>query len=136
MRLVPDTNVILSALLWGGKPFALLQAEIDGRATLCTSDAIIGELRQVLSRNKFDRQIAAARSSVDELVSQFCLLVRFVVPAPLSGVAPDPDDDVIIATAIAAQADAVVTGDKPLLALGAYQGVRIMTVDDVLKELV
>jgi uncharacterized protein len=135
MRWVPDTNVILSALFWGGKPYALLQAGVEGRATLYTSDPIIAELRSVLARSKFARHITTSGTSIETLVSQYCLLTQFVVPIPLTGIAPDPDDDIIIATAIAAQADAVITGDKPLLSLGVYQGVRMMTVSDALTAL-
>ncbi len=55
---------------------------------------------------------------------------------PISGIAPDPDDDVVIGTALAAQAQWVVTGDKPLLSVSEYQGVRIVQVSEAVQLLV
>lgn len=50
-------------------------------------------------------------------------------------IAPDPDDDAVIGTALAAKADLIVTGDRPLLLVTAYQGVRIISVSDAVRAI-
>lgn len=111
MRLVLDTNVVASAVLWGGMPRQLLLAE----------------LTDILGRRKFDKKIAASALTVDQIVDRYAALAALVRPTPTPRITPDPDDDVVIGTALAAQADLIVTGDKPLLSVTEYQGVRTST---------
>jgi len=66
-------------------------------------------------------------------VDRYAALAALVRPSPISRIAPDPDDDAVIATALAAKADWVVTGDKPLLSVTEYQGVRIVGVSQALQ---
>jgi uncharacterized protein len=133
VRLVLDTNVVASALLWGGTPRMVLQAARDKRVRLFTSTALLTELTDVLGRRKFDRKIAASALTVDQIVDRYVALATPVQPAPTPRVAPDPDDDVVIGTALAAKADGIVTGDKALLSVAAYQGVRIIGVAQALQ---
>ena len=128
MRLVLDTNVVASALLWGGVPLVLLQAGRDKRVELFTSLALLGELTDILGRRKFEKKIAASTLTIDQLVDRYAALAALVRPAPTPRIAPDPDDDVVIGTALAAKAELVITGDKPLLAVADYRGVRIVGV--------
>lgn len=133
MRLVLDTNVVASAVLWGGLPRLLLQAGREKRVELFTSAALLAELTDILGRRKFDKKIAASTLTVDQLVDRYAALAALVRPAPTPRIAPDPDDDVVIGTALAAKADLVVTGDKPLLSVANYQGVRIVGVSQALQ---
>lgn len=135
MRVVLDTNVVASAMLWGGKPLLLLRAAHEKRVTLFTSTAMLAELTDVLGRQKFKRKIAASKLSVDELVDRYTDLTAVVRPSHASGIAPDPDDDVVIATALAAQAALIVTGDKPLLSVIEHQGVHIVGVSEALQKI-
>ena len=128
MRLVLDTNVVASAILWGGVPRLLLQAGREKRVELFTSAALLAELTDILGRRKFDKKIAASTLTVDQLVDRYAALVALMRPAPTPRVAPDPDDDVVIGTALAAKADLIVTGDKALLSVAEYQGIRIVSV--------
>jgi putative PIN family toxin of toxin-antitoxin system len=57
MQAVLDTNVVVSALIWGGTPFKLLQAATDGYLTLYTSPALLAELREVLTRDHLARRL-------------------------------------------------------------------------------
>lgn len=136
IRLVLDTNVVASAMLWGGTPLVLLQAAREQRALLFTSTALLAELTDILSRAKFDKKIAASTLTVDQLVDRYADLTTLVRPTPISGIAPDPDDDVVIGTALAAQAQWVVTGDKLLLSVSEYQGVRVVPVTEAVQLLV
>ena len=128
MRLVLDTNVVTSALFWNGTPRWLLQMARDKRIELFTSTPLLAELTNVLWREKFDRKIAAAMFTIDQLVDRYAELAALVRPAPIPRVTPDPDDDVVLGTALAAKADCVVTGDRTFLAVREYQGVRIVSV--------
>lgn len=129
MRLVLDTNVVASALLWGGTPRTLLQAARDKRATLFTSTPLLAELTDILGRSKFVQKIAASALSLDQLVDGYAALASMVRPTPIPRTAPDPDDDAVLATALAASAEAIVSGDrKHLLVLQTFQGIPIISV--------
>jgi len=76
MRLVLDTNVVASGLLWGGTPRLLLTAGRELRVVLFTSLPLIAELAEILARKKFERKIAASRLSINELVAVRPITVR------------------------------------------------------------
>jgi putative PIN family toxin of toxin-antitoxin system len=132
MRLVLDTNVVASALLWDGSPRQLLRAGRGGDAILFTSAPLLAELTDILSRPKFAKKIAASLLSVDQLVDLYAELVALVRPTPVPRLAPDPDDDVVIGTALAAKAKFIVTGDRALLSVAEYEGGRIISVTEAL----
>lgn len=136
MRLVLDTNVVASAMPWGGSPKLLLQARRERRVELYTSTPLLAELTDILGRNKFEKKIAASLLTVDQLVDRYTELAQVVRPTPTPRIVSDPDDDVVIGTALAAKADLLVTGDRSLLLVDKYQGVRIVGVAEALKMLV
>lgn len=133
MRLVLDTNVVASAMLWGGNPKLLLQARREKRVELFTSVAMLAELTDILDRPKFEKKIAASLMTVDQLVDGYAELTQLVRPTPTPRIVADPDDDVVIGTALAARADFLVTGDRGLLDVGAYQGTRIVSVAEAIN---
>ena len=138
MRLVLDTKVVASAVMWGGVSRLLLQAGREKRVDMFTSAALLAELTDVLGRRKFDKKIAASTLTVDQPVDRYAALGALLRPTPTPRHAtprhaPDPDDDLVIGTALAAKADWVVTGDKPLLSVAEYQGVRIVGVTQALQ---
>jgi putative PIN family toxin of toxin-antitoxin system len=126
MRLVLDTNVLVSALHFGGRPRRLLEAVLSGRHQLVGGSAILVELEAVLVETcRWERGRASAARSEVEAVSDI------VTPVESPHVCRDPDDDEILAIAIAGKADALVTGDRDLLALRKYEGIRIVTVAEL-----
>lgn len=133
MRLVLDTNVVASALLRNGSPRLLLRAGRERRIQLFTGTSLLAELTDILGRPKFEKKIAASTFSVDQLVDRYSELAAVVRPTPIPPTAPDPDDDIVIGTALAAKADAIVTGDRPLLSVAFYQGVRIIGVNEAVR---
>ena len=135
MRLVLDTNVVASALLWGGAPRLLSQAAREKRVELFTSTPLLAELTDILGRRKFEKKIAAVTLSVDQLVDRYAELATLVRPILTPRIAPDPDDDVVIGTAIAAKADVIVTGDRSLLSVIEHQGVRIIGVSEAVRAI-
>lgn len=74
--------------------------------------------------------------SVDPIVDRYAELAVLVRPAAVPRIAPDPNDDVVIGTALAAKADWIITGDRPLLSVGEYEGVRIIGVSDAVQEII
>ncbi len=135
MRLVLDTNVVASGMLWGGTPMRLLQARRERRVALFTSVAMLAELTDILGRPKFGKKVAASRLTVDQIVDGYAELAQVVRPTPTPRIVADPDDDVVIGTALAAHADLLVTGDRLLLDVREYQGVRIVGVAEALQAL-
>ena len=120
MRLVLDTNVVASALLWHGPPRQLLDLARTEDVSLFSSLPLLAELTGSLSRSKFEKKIAASQLSVDQLVDLYAELVALMRPISTSRLAPDPDDDVVIGPALAAKADLLVTGDRTLLSVAEY----------------
>ena len=135
MRVVLDTNVVASAILWGGTPRLLLQAAREKRVELFTSTAMLAELTDILTRRKFAKKIVASGLTIDQLVDGYAQLAALVRPVDVARVAPDSDDDVVIGTALAAKAEMIVTGDKPLLSVVEHQGIGIVGVAQAAGEI-
>ena len=136
MRIVLDTNIVISGLLWTREPHRILQAIREARVSAFSSRELLIELADVLSRRHLAKNIAAQNTTAEQLVRGYALPAP---PVPLGAIEPivlgDPDDDIVIATALAANADLVVSGDKTVLAVGAYRGVAILTVNDALLRI-
>jgi hypothetical protein len=93
------------------------------------------ELTDILSRPKFGSKLSASGFSADENVDRYVEMIEIVVPIDARGRAPDPYDDVVIGTAIAAKADFLVTGDKALLGVSSFEGGRIVSVYEAIRLL-
>lgn len=129
-RVVADTNVLVSAVIAGGKPRAFLRRCIHGELELVLSPAILDELVNVLQRPKFEMTEDEVNRIVWALI-QTSHLVE--VRSSFQVVEAEPDDDVILHTAVDGNAEIVVSGDKHLLDLKRYEKVRILAVADVLE---
>ncbi len=130
MRLVFDTNVLFSAHITRGTCATLYQESLLA-ATLLTSDHILSEFEEKLvTRARMEPEVAAHTRA--EVAQDYSLVPIQALPRP---VCRDPDDDAILAIALAARADLLVTGDKDLLVLGSYNGIPIVTPDECLSRL-
>lgn len=121
MTVVLDTNVLVAALVARGLCLEVVQRTIRMRC-LASSTALLDELESTLQL-KFEVMPAVALF-LALLREQTTLVDPFVLP---QSVCRDPDDDVVLGTAMAAGADVIVTGGKDLLVLGVYEGIRIET---------
>lgn len=136
MRIVADTNIVVSAFLWGGTPEDILIAARAARVTLYTSAALAAELEGILARPKFARQLARVNSSATRIVGDYLALARLVRPSAVPRVIKhDPDDDQVLACAVAARAHLVVSGDGDLLSLGQYQNIPILTAAQAVERI-
>ena len=128
MRLVLDTNTALSGLLWSGTPGRLIDAVEAECIELISSETLLAELQGVLSREKFARQLAKRGLTVDEVFDGYAALVLIVAPAVIAPtILVDPADDQVLAAALAARVDLIVSGDAHLLDLKRFQNIEIIT---------
>jgi putative PIN family toxin of toxin-antitoxin system len=135
INVVLDVNVLVSGYNFEGVEREIIRHWNGLAFELYVSDHIIETFDDVLNRPYFSRLVNPERRQIilDRLRSQ----AERVDPAEgIHGVADDDEDDLILATAVAANADYLVTGDKGLLALGAFQGIPIMTPRAFLDRLV
>ena len=136
MRLVFDTNIIISALLWHGAPRHLLHFAHSSAVQLYTSLPLLLELDEVLRRDKFLARLQEAQVTADDLLLGFVALATTVEPLAITPVIlSDPDDDNVLACALAAQADVVVSGDRHLLQMGAYSAIPILPADVLIDQM-
>lgn len=136
MRVVADTNVVVSGLLWSGPPRRVLDFARIARIDLFTSPDLLLELEDVLSRRKFARRLALIGIESRELAIGYAALARVILPRVISPVIEeDPDDDAVLACALTARADVIVSGDRHLLNLQRYQGIWIVKASEFLARL-
>jgi len=135
VRIVVDTNVIVSAFLWGGTPRRILDEVEAKRIELFTSRALIAELENVLSREKFATQLRRTRFTSAFLLARYTQLATLLTPAEITvAELRDPDDAHVLACALAARAEAIVSGDADLHALGSYQGIPVLSPADCVRR--
>ncbi len=134
MQAVLDTNVIVSALIWGGTPFKLFEMASDGRLTLYTSPALLAELREVLTRAHLARRLAQHRIAIEDALRLYEELCSAVTPLSTPRAVPnDIDDDQVIACALAARAELIVSGDSDLLVLHPWRGIHILNAAEAVR---
>ena len=131
MRVVVDTNVIVSALVFGGLPRRVFEAAESGRCELYYSAEIESETRRVL-RDKFGWDEDRLGRYLPEL---WRLGERVTPQRRVNAIKEDPDDNRILECALAARADMIVSGDGHLLRLTAFEGIAILTPREFLSAL-
>ena len=135
MRAVLDTNVVVSGILWSGAPRSLLGLVRDGSLQLFTSEVLLAELEVTLSQRKFAKRLEAGSLTVKRVLDEYRALCVIVVPLMIPRTSRDPDDDVVLGTALAAVAETVVSGDAHLLEVQAFREVQIIPVNAALNAL-
>ena len=135
MRIVMDTNVWVSGLLWRGLPGDLLHLAETGQVEVCMAPSMLIELAEVLSYERLQPRLRELGLSIAEIISYVAGLVTILdVPEGEPIVAADPDDDVFVHCAVVAGADCIVSGDRHLVDLQEYAGIPILTVRQFFSE--
>lgn len=128
MRIVLDTNTVVSGLLWDGTPSRLLIAAIQRKFVLVSSDALLAELSDVLHRVALASRILSRGQTSVDLHFRYSQLVTV---GPDSRISPtiqaDASDDRLLAAAIAGNADLIVSGDIAVLNQKRFLGIDIVS---------
>jgi uncharacterized protein len=132
VRAVLDTNVLISAFVFpGGAPEHVYREALAGRITMITSRPLLSELGRVLTE-KFSWESPYA----EEVVAQLVRLAVVVDPTEqIADIADDPADNRVLEAAAEGDAEVIVSGDRHLLSLGTWRGIRVQTPAAVIHEL-
>lgn len=130
MKVVLDTNILISAIVFGGKPRDIFKRILSGKLRFAVSKEILNEVEGVLSGKKFRYPLQAVheiRNAIEELGEN-------VVPDKrIDRIIKDPDDNRILECALAANADFIISGDNHLLELKVFKGIQIINPADFLE---
>lgn len=129
IRVTLDSNIYLSALVFGGKPMQLLEMAVDGELEVAISDPIIEEVRRNLQTT-----FGWSDEHVAEAIGTMAAFTRRAIPTEIIDAVPsDPDDNRVLECAVAAGSEIIVTGDSDLLRLGTYGSIRILKAAELLS---
>lgn len=129
MKVVVDTNVAVSGLLWAGPPNRILQLARDGVLEIIGCPETTDELRSVLQYDKFYRRIETLATTPNQVYAYFINLISFV-PTPEAipqVIIEDRFDNYFLALSLANEAHLIISGDKHLLDLKEYSSIQIVT---------
>jgi len=127
-RTVLDTNIVIAGLLWNGHSRKLLEYALAGDFVLYSSPVLLEELSDALRYKKFTRRMEGMRTTPDILAQEYQKLVVIVHPSEIPRIVMnDPDDDHVLACALAARANLVVSGDDDLLRLQSIGDIPILS---------
>jgi len=129
VRVVVDTNVLVSAVINNGKSRKLVFKLLEAHVVIC-SRQMLAELADVLSRGKF----LVTGVQVDKFISILVGKAQVVQVGSISEVVlEDPDDDIVLSTALSGKADYIVSGDRHLLKLACYEKTHIVSVNEFIR---
>ena len=131
MKLVLDTNIIISSFFWGGNPRKIMKRIAEGRDSLFISDEMLQEIFLVMSRPKFNvssNHIIHFTNSIEEIAHK----VPFT--GLITGICRDSSDDKILECAFWGNVDFIVSGDNDLLSLKTFQEINILTAAEYLYK--
>lgn len=136
MKFVIDTNIWVSGLIWGGKPRQIIELTSASPHEIYSCTALLEELQHTLSYARLQPYLQARQLNAQSLCDQIAVLVHLQPPTVLKRpVCRDPDDDVLLACALAAQADCIISGDQDLLTLKSFESISILNADQALQRL-
>jgi len=130
MKIVIDTNVVISAVFFGGNPQKILEAVLDGFFHAFATPAIIEEYCVIVDEMVKRKQGRLNHRILTPLIEKLSV-IETVSSIKISR---DPDDDKFIECAIDAGAIYIISGDRDLLDIGEYKGVQIITAQEFCKK--
>jgi len=134
LRVVFDTNVLVSALIKTGKPRELWRKVLDKKLRSITSTQIVNELEEVLRRPKFSSYVDVG--DIQKFVDEVSRVSEFVeIASKFNVIKEDMADNIILSCAHDDKADCIVSGDEHLLALKGFKGIKIVAAGELLRGL-
>lgn len=134
MRVVLDTNIVISGSLWSGSPHLALDLVRESKIQPIISEAMRDELKEVISRPKFAGRLETLGKTSQQVVEEYLQIAEVVESIPIPPVIlEDPDDDKVLACAVSGKAAYVISGNIHLLKLGKYENITIWDVRHFLE---
>ena len=136
LKLVLDTNPLVSAVFWEGNEAGLLRKIEQGKAKLYITGEILKEVEEVIKRQKFNEVMRKANLTLDQIMQKIVSLSHLVIAPKLSiKVCRDERDNKFLECAESAKVDYIISGDEDLLVLKEYNGIFIVRTWKILQLL-
>ena len=137
VKIVVDTNTLVSGFLWEGTPAKLMTAALSGRARLFSTTELLLEFQEILHRPKFTGRFLARGETPAEIFERYRNASVKIIPAEITPPKNlrDADDVHVLACAVAAAVDMIISGDNDLLMLRSFEGIPIINAAEALERL-
>lgn len=129
-RVVIDSNVVISGLVFGGTPYIVLLLVVSGQIQSVVSRVILSEIEEAFER-KFSLSLEDKELTIHEYTQES---IKVELGGEEVNIARDKDDNKIIETAVEGNCQYIVSGDKDLLVLKNYKNIKILSPKDFLEE--
>lgn len=131
-KVVFDSNIFISSIVYGGKPRQVFQSAIEGKVKLYVSREILEEVEEVLQRPKFKYHF----QMIDLVITEIHNIAKVVIPRrKINYIKDDPHDNIILECAVESESNYIVTGDEHLLGLKEYENIQILNPVEFLGKL-
>lgn len=130
MRIVIDTNVVISGVFFGGFPRKILTSVVGQKITACATTEIINEYEEIV-QEMIDRKQGHINQAI---LAPLIKTIEIIEPVTHIEICRDPDDDKFLECAKDSHSLYIVSGDKDLLAIGAYENIQIVTAKDFCEK--
>jgi putative PIN family toxin of toxin-antitoxin system len=129
VKVTLDTNIVISALGFGGQPREILQLVLDNKIKAITSSILLAEFEDVITK-----KFPALSSNFERINKLIRKKFKIVKPKRSIHIVADEDDNRVLEAAVEGRCSHIVTGDKELLDLGVYKEIKIVTADQFLNK--
>ncbi|NJL52383.1 MAG: putative toxin-antitoxin system toxin component, PIN family [Hydrococcus sp. SU_1_0] len=135
MKVLLDTNIWISGLLWGGNPRRIIQLALSKQIVIYSSKILIDELQATLAYPKLQRRLEKLAITAEELLVEVTGITQLSQPATISKLDQlrDPKDKIVLETALSVPVEVIVSGDEDLLILEKFRQIPILTTKQFLE---
>lgn len=130
LKVVIDTNVLVSGIVFEGKPHRIIRDLVDRRIHAVGSRFLLAELAEVLTK-----KMNYSSAEINRLIEKLEELIDLVHPEEIITVCRDPADNWVLEAAVAGNCDFIITGDRDLLTLKKYRSIQILTPAEFIAEI-
>lgn len=136
MKVLLDTNIWISGLLWGGNPRRIIQLAVAEQIVVYSSKLLIDELQATLTYPKLQRRLEKLEITTEELLIEVAQITQLSQPVSLSSIPElrDPKDKIVLETAVSVPVEVIISGDEDLLVLAEFQMIPILTTKQFLEN--